>query len=171
MIKKLLLKILKNKKLWVMFLIVMSYIASYIAPIFILYMYTRDKFIKDVIIGERYSLSFIGFIIVSSVFVISLVIKLSIKFIKAKPSIAKYLYFTSVWFGFIIVVVYVLLKTYNFTYYVEGNAIAFFTGFRAGLETIKNGLYIFAICITASTIFKISALMIDKEYVHKLNWL
>lgn len=154
-----------------MSLIAMSYIASYIAPIFILYMYTRDRFIKNVIIGERYSLSFIGFVIVSSVFAISLLIKLSIKFIKAKPSISKYIYFTSVWFIFIVGALYIILKMYNFTYYIEENVISFFTEFRDALETIKNGIYIFAICISSSTIFKIIALSVDKEYVHKLNWL
>lgn len=161
----------RSKKTWVIFNIIMSYVMSYVAPIFILYMYMRDRFFKEVVIGSRYTLSFLGFMIVSIVVLLVLLVKILIKAIKSKPSYGKYIVTTSLALVALFIPFYFLLKLYNFTYLLEVESGQFFDTMRLFIVRVKNSVLIFAGCITMSTVFKFIALTIDKEYVRKLDWL
>lgn len=161
----------KSKKLWVIVNIVLSYVAMYGAPIFILYWYTRDKFFRETIVDSRYSLQFIGFVAITIIFLLALLIKVGIKVIKSKPSIGKYVFTTLLWFAVLVGPLYLVYKLYNFTFVIEENTLSFFNSMREFIIKVKNSIWIFMGCIGASSIFKFIALIIDKEYVRKLDWL
>lgn len=162
---------MKNKRFWAILLIALSYFFTYFMPIILMYFALRDSFITEYITESKYSLSFLGFVTVSGILMLALLIKLSIQLRKAKASI-----FKSAMFGFmhIIVVlfaVFVLIKLRNFTFTIEEDTIAFFTNFRNFLNTTKNYLIIFASCLAASMLSSIGALLIDKDFVRSIEWL
>lgn len=164
-------KVFKLKETWVIFSIIMSYVMSYVAPIFIFYIYARDKFFKETIIGPRYTLAFLGFVIVSIIFTLAVLIKIVIKMVKSKPSYTKYSIAIFLWLIVLIPVVFVLLKFHNFIDVIEAASEAFFNGARGFIIKVKNSILIFISCITISNIFKMIAISIDKEYVERLDWL
>ena len=162
---------MKNKRFWAILLIGLSYFFTYFMPIILMYFALRDSFVTEHITQSRYSLSFLGFVTVSGVLVLALLIKLSIKLRKAKASIFKYAMFGLMHIMVVLFVVFVLIKFRNFTFIIEEDAIAFFTKFRNFLNTTKNYLIIFASCLAASTFSSIGALLIDKEFVRSIEWL
>lgn len=162
---------MKHKRFWAILLIALSYFFTYFMPIILMYFALRDSFITEYITESKYSLSFLGFVTVSFILMLALLIKLSIQLRKAKASI-----FKSIMFGFmhitvILFVVFVLIKIRNFTFVIEEDTLAFFTNFRNFLNTTKNYLIIFACCLTASTLSSIGALLIDKDFVRSIEWL
>lgn len=162
---------MKNKRFWAILLIALSYFFTYFMPIILMYIALRDSFITEYITESRYSLSFLGFMTVSGILMLALLIKLSIQLRKAKASI-----FKSAMFGFmhiivVLFVVFVLIKLRNFTFVIEENTIAFFTNFRNFLNTTKNYLIIFASCLGLSMLSSIGALLIDKDFVRSIEWL
>lgn len=168
---KFIFKPFKSKKFWVVFNIVMSYIMMYGAPIIILFIYTQDKFFREKLVGMRFSLQFIGFVVVTLVLMALLIFKLTIKMIKSKPSIFKYIFIMLVWLAVLSLPIYLIYKLYEFTFIIESNTESFFNAMRVFISKVKNSLYVFGGCVVVSTAFKISALAIDKEYVHELDWL
>ena len=144
---------------------------SYVAPLFIIYIYLKDKFFREVIIGPRFTLSFLGFIVVSVLVLLALIIKLTIKSIRAKPSFSKYSFILVITLVGLFIPVYLLLKLYNFTFILEVEAHQFFELMRTSINTLRNIVYIFMGTTSASTIFKFIALGIDREYVLELDWL
>lgn len=162
---------MKHKRFWAILLIVLSYFFTYFMPIILLYFALRDSFVTKYIIESRYSLSFLGFMTVSGVLMLALLIKLSIKLRKAKASIFKSVMFGLMHISVVLFVVFVLIKLRNFTFVIEEDAIAFFTNFRNFLNTAKNYLIIFASCLGLSTLSSIGALLIDKDFVRSIEWL
>ena len=162
---------MKNKRFWAILLIGLSYFFTYFMPIILMYFALRDSFITEYITENRYSLSFLGFVTVSSVLILALLIKLSIKLRKAKASIFKFAMFGIMYIMVVLFVVFVLIKFRNFTFVIEENAITFFTKFRNFLNTAKNYLIVFASCLGLSTLSSIGAILIDKDFVRSIEWL
>ena len=162
---------MKRKRFWAILLIVLSYFFTYFMPIILLYFALRDSFVTEYIIESRYSLSFLGFITVSGVLMLALLIKLSIQLRKAKASIFKSVMFGLMYVLVVLFVVFVLIKLRNFTFVIEEDTIAFFTKFRNFLNTAKNYLIIFAGCLGLSTLSSVGALLIDKDFVRSIEWL
>lgn len=162
---------MKHKRFWAILLIVLSYFFTYFMPIILLYFALRDSFVTKYIIESRYSLSFLGFMTVSGVLMLALLIKLSIKLRKAKASIFKLVMLGLMHISVVLFVVFVLIKLRNFTFVIEEDTIAFFTKFRNFLNTAKNYLIIFASCLGLSTLSSIGALLIDKDFVRSIEWL
>ena len=162
---------MKHKRFWAILLIVLSYFFTYFMPIILLYFALRDSFVTKYIIESRYSLSFLGFMTVSGVLMLALLIKLSIKLRKAKASIFKLVMLGLMHILVVLFVVFVLIKLRNFTFVIEEDTIAFFTKFRNFLNTAKNYLIIFASCLGLSTLSSIGALLIDKDFVRSIEWL
>lgn len=162
---------MKRKRFWAILLIVLSYFFTYFMPIILLYFALRDSFVTKYIIESRYSLSFLGFVTVSGVLMLALLIKLSIQLRKAKASIFKSVMFGLMHVSVVLFVVFVLIKLRNFTFVIEEDTIAFFTKFRNFLNTAKNYLIIFASCLGLSTLSSIGALLIDKDFVRSIEWL
>ena len=162
---------MKHKRFWAILLIVLSYFFTYFVPIILMYFALRGSFITEYITKRKYSLSFLGFVTVSGMLILALLIKLSIKLRKAKASI-----FKSAMFGFmhimvVLFVVFVLIKFRNFTFVIEEDTLAFFSKFRNFLNAAKNYLIIFASCLGLSTLSRIGALLLDKEFVRSIDWL
>lgn len=164
-------KFFGSKKAVVITSIIMSYAMSYVAPVFIIYVSTRNKFFREEVVGPRISLRLIGFIVVIVIFILVFLIRMLIKAIKAKPSYIKYSFLLVLWVLAIGTPVYFLIKLYNFTFILEAESGQFFNSMRSFIVEIKNGLLIFLGCLTLSTIFKFIAIRVDREYVHKLDWL
>lgn len=162
---------MKHKRFWAVMLIILSYFFTYFMPIILMYFALRDSFITEYITESKYSLSFLGFVTVSSVLVLALLIKLSIQLRKAKASIFKSAMFGAMHIIVVLFVVFVLIKLRNFTFVIEEDAIAFFTKFRNFLNTAKNYLIIFASCLGLSMLSSIGALLIDKDFVRSIEWL
>lgn len=173
MMKKLLapLKIFKSTKLWAMICIVCSYILTYLVPILLLYFSLKDDFVREIFVSEKVSWSYIGFVIVASVFMIVFAIKVGGKLVKAGPSIIRYIFFIFVWGISIFALIYLLYKLNNFSITLENNVVDYLTVFRGVLHTFQNGLLYFFICIFVSNIFKIIAVVLNKEFVKALNWI
>lgn len=162
---------MKNKRFWAILLIVLSYFFTYFMPIILMYFALRDSFVTEYITESKYSLSFLGFVTVSSILVLALLIRLSIQLRKAKASIFKSAMFGVMHIAVVLLVVFVLIKLRNFTFRIEEDAITFFTNFRNFLNTTKNYLIIFASCLGLSMLSSIGALLIDKDFVRSIEWL
>lgn len=162
---------MKHKRFWAILLIALSYFFTYFMPIILLYFALRDSFVTKYIIENRYSLSFLGFVTVSAILILALLIKLSIQLRKAKASIFKSVMFGLMHVSVVLFVVFVLIKLRNFTFVIEEDTITFFTKFRNFLNTAKNYLIIFASCLGLSTLSSIGALLIDKDFVRSIEWL
>ncbi len=143
----------------------------YGAPVFILYVYAKGSFVREVVLQSRFTLSFIGFAIVSIIFTLALVVKIVVVLIKTKPSIGKYIFFILLWSIIIGVMIVGLYKFRDLMYLAEENSASFFDTVRSIVMKIKNSLIVLLGCIITGNIFKIIALSIDKDYVTKLGWL
>jgi len=164
-------KPIKYKKIWCILLITLSYVFAYFLPLLLLYNSMKDSFIRDYVIRKEISWSLIGFITISVVMTIMLVIKICIKLWKASASIGKSLTFGFIKIFIVLFIVYLLIKVYNFTFYVETNALKVLGSIRGFLDVGKQYLIIYSICLFLSTICNVIAIEIDKEYVRSLNWL
>lgn len=162
---------MKHKRFWAILLIGLSYFFTFFMPIILMYFALRDSFVTEYITESKYSLSFLGFVTVSSVLMLALLVKLSIQLRKAKASIFKTIMFGTMHITVVLFVVFVLIKIRNFTFVIEEDTMAFFSDFRNFLNTTKNYLIIFASCLGASILSSIGALLIDKDFVRSIEWL
>lgn len=162
---------MKKKRFWAILLIVLSYFFTYFMPIILLYFALRDSFVTKYITESKYSLSFLGFVTVSAILLLALLIKLSTQLRKAKASIFKSAMFGLMHIMVVLFVVFVFIKLRNFTFVIEEDTLTFFTNFRKFLNTVKNYLIVFASCLAASTFSMIGALLVDKEFVRSIEWL
>lgn len=162
---------MNKKHVWVIVLITLSYVFTYFVPIILMYFALRESFVTEYVTQSKYSLSFLGFVTVAGGLMLFLLIKLSIQLRKAKASIFKHIMFGTIHVLVVLFVVFVLIKMRNYTYVIEEETVTFFTDFRSFLNQFRNYLFIFAGCLTASSLANIAAILIDKKYVQSLDWL
>lgn len=161
----------KKKHFWVILLISLSYIITYFVPIILMYFALKDSFISTYIVKKELSLSFIGFVIVSTILGLAFLIKLIAKLIKTRASVFKYIFFGLMTILLLLFFVYILVKINSFTYVIEIDMLGFLNKTRGLLITMRNYLIVFMCCVGASTMCKVGALLIDKEYVKGLEWM
>lgn len=164
-------KTTNKKKFTIITLITLSYVFTYFAPIVMMYFALRKSFVTKYITKNKYSLSFLGFVTVSSVLIIVLLIRLTIKLAKSEASVFKTLMSSAMSVFVLLFLAFLILKTRDVTYLIEDNSIVFFDSLRHFLTIFKNYVLVFAGLLTLSALSRLAAILIDKEYVRSLNWL
>lgn len=160
-----------KSKIWAIVFITLSYLFTYFVPIVLLYFALKDKFIVDYVVKSHYSVYFLGFMTVSSILFIALMVRVLRNLHKAKASIVKHVTFGLIYVLIISFVAYLILMLSDFTHVIEKDTVKFFIQFRAFLSTTVNYIMIFAICLLLSTLSNIAAIKIDKEFVRSIEWL